>query len=57
MVGAQDELIFDGQSLAYNGNGELIAQGKAFEEEIIMVDLDSNKPVDLNIIDTRRKNL
>ena len=55
LVGAQDELIFDGQSLAYNGNGELIAQGKAFEEEIIMVDLDSNKPVDLNIIEREEK--
>ena len=55
LVGAQGELIFDGQSLAYNGNGELIAQGKAFEEEIIMVDLDSNKPVDLNIIEREEK--
>ena len=55
LVGAQDELIFDGQSLAYNENGELVAQGKAFEEEIVMVDLALNKPLDLNIIEREEK--
>ena len=55
LVGAQDELIFDGQSLAYNENGQLIAQGRAFEEEIIMVDLALNKPLDLNIIEREEK--
>ena len=47
LVGAQDELIFDGQSLAYNENGELIAQGKAFEEEILMVDVKNSQTIDL----------
>jgi NAD+ synthase (glutamine-hydrolysing) len=42
MVGAQDELIFDGESLVYNGSGECIAQGKIFEEDIIIVDLNNN---------------
>ena len=51
LVGAQDELIFDGQSLAYNKYGQLIIQGKAFEEEIVMVDLDLNKPVDLKVLE------
>ena len=55
LVGAQDELIFDGQSLAYNENGQLIAQGRAFEEEIIMVDLALNKPLDLNVTDREEK--
>ena len=55
LVGAQDELIFDGQSLAYNENGQLVAQGKAFEEEIVMVDLALNKPLDLNIIEREEK--
>ncbi len=53
LVGAQDELIFDGQSLAYNENGELIAQGKAFEEEILMVDVKNSQTIDL--IDSRRE--
>ena len=53
LVGAQDELIFDGQSLAYNENGELIAQGKAFEEEILMVDIKNSQTIDL--INSRRE--
>jgi len=53
LVGAQDELIFDGQSLAYNKNGELIAQGKAFEEEILMVDINNSQTIDLK--DSRRE--
>ena len=53
LVGAQDELIFDGQSLAYNEKGELIAQGKAFEEEILMVDIKNSQTIDLK--DSRRE--
>ena len=40
MVGGQDELIFDGQSLIYNESGRLIARGKQFREDLIAVDLD-----------------
>ncbi len=39
LVGAQDELIFDGQSLVLDGKGNLLAQGNAFQEELILVDL------------------
>jgi NAD+ synthetase len=39
-VGGNDELIFDGCSLVFDGNGELLAQGKLFEEDFIVVDLD-----------------
>jgi NAD+ synthetase len=37
-VGGNDSLIFDGSSLALNGNGELIAQAASFEEDLVMVD-------------------
>jgi len=37
-VGGDDSLIFDGSSLALNGSGELIAQGKSFEEDLVLVD-------------------
>ncbi|MCS7120762.1 MAG: NAD(+) synthase [Candidatus Bathyarchaeota archaeon] len=40
MVGGQDELVFDGQSLAVDGNGDLIAIGKQFEEDLIITDID-----------------
>jgi NAD+ synthase (glutamine-hydrolysing) len=38
-VGGNDELVFDGASLVFNASGELIAQGKLFEEDFIVVDL------------------
>ena len=47
IVGAQDELIFDGQSLAYDGKGNLIGQGSAFEEDIVLVDLENPAPIQL----------
>jgi NAD+ synthase (glutamine-hydrolysing) len=54
MVGAQDELIFDGESLVYNGSGECIAQGKVFEEDIINVDLNNKQP-DFQLIQRSRE--
>ena len=38
-VGGNDELIFDGRSIAINGDGQLMAQARAFEEDLIIVDL------------------
>ena len=38
-VGANDELIFDGHSVALNRSGELLALGKGFEEQTLVVDL------------------
>ena len=37
-VGGNDSLIFDGSSLAINGQGELIAQAKSFEEDLVVLD-------------------
>ena len=37
-VGGNDELIFDGGSLAFNASGEFIAQGKLFEEDLVIAD-------------------
>lgn len=39
-VGGQDELVFDGHSLIVNQNGMVIARGKQFEEDLLVVDLD-----------------
>ncbi len=41
-VGGNDELIFDGNSLAVDPQGNVIAHGKPFEEDLVMVDLDYN---------------
>lgn len=37
LVGAQDDLIFDGRSYFFNEQGQKISQGKAFEEDFIIL--------------------
>ena len=39
MAGGQDELVFDGAAMLFAPSGELIAQGKSFEEDLIINDL------------------
>jgi NAD+ synthetase len=39
LVGANDELIFDGHSVALDSRGEVAALGKGFAEEIFVADL------------------
>jgi len=39
MVGGQDELVFDGQSMVIDQKGKLLACGKQFEEDLLTVDL------------------
>lgn len=40
LVGGQDELVFDGDSLVVDAAGELIARAAQFEPELLVVDLD-----------------
>src|SRR5215475_12777717 len=37
-VGGNDSLIFDGASMALTADGQLAAQGKAFEDDLVMFD-------------------
>lgn len=39
-VGGNDEIIFDGQSMALSGSGELIARAAQFQEELLVFDLE-----------------
>ena len=39
-VGGQDELVFDGDSIIYDAAGNLAARGPAFEEALIIADLE-----------------
>lgn len=39
MVGGQDELVFDGESLAIDAVGRIIAVGRQFEEDLILTEL------------------
>lgn len=38
-VGGNDDLIFDGASIAIDARGAVIARGRAFEEDLLIVDL------------------
>jgi len=40
LVGGNDDLVFDGRSLAIRANGDLVAEAKSFEEDLLVVDLD-----------------
>src|SRR5882724_49270 len=44
-VGANDELIFDGHSVALDARGEPLAFGKGFAEDILVVDFSSPSPL------------
>ena len=39
LVGGQDELVFDGHSLVFDPEGDLISRASQFEEDLLVVDL------------------
>ncbi len=45
LVGGQDDLIFDGGSLAYDAKGNLIGLAKHFEEDLLVINLDSARTI------------
>ncbi|MDP2151607.1 MAG: NAD+ synthase [Parvibaculum sp.] len=55
MAGGQDELVFDGGSLVINEKGEVIARGKRFEEDLIVIDLDLDAVFLRRLHDPRRR--
>ncbi|MBD2319692.1 NAD+ synthase [Phormidium tenue] len=48
-VGANDDLIFDGRSMAFDRSGKIIARGKGFEEDLLVINLDD----ELNLTPSR----
>jgi NAD+ synthase (glutamine-hydrolysing) len=55
LVGGQDELVFDGDSLVLNESGEVVARGRQFEEDLIVADLDVEAVFRLRLRDPRRR--
>ena len=55
LVGGQDELVFDGNSLIISEKGEVIARGKQFEEDLVVVDLDVESVFRSQLHDPRRR--
>jgi NAD+ synthase (glutamine-hydrolysing) len=54
-VGGQDELVFDGNSRVFGPKGELLAQARAFEEDLVLVDMDLEKVFRARLHDPRSR--
>jgi len=55
LVGGQDELIFDGQSLICGPQGDLVARGEQFAEGLVIADLDFSQVLRARLSDPRRR--
>ncbi|HDH97083.1 MAG TPA: NAD+ synthase, partial [Proteobacteria bacterium] len=53
LVGGQDELVFDGNSAVYDFRGELMAKAPAFEESLLLCDLDFSEVFRYRLHDPR----
>jgi NAD+ synthase (glutamine-hydrolysing) len=52
-VGGQDELVFDGNSVVFGPDGEVLAHAPSFEEELLVADLDVGSVFGQRLHDTR----
>lgn len=43
LVGGNDDLLFDGNSLVLGNNGNVISQGRSFAEDLLIADTDSSE--------------
>ncbi len=55
LVGGQDELIFDGQSMIFDPQGEMIARAGQFAEDLLIADLDLKEVLRWRLFDPRRR--
>jgi NAD+ synthase (glutamine-hydrolysing) len=55
LVGGQDELVFDGASLVLDESGKVLARGKQFEEDLLVVDVDVEMVNKARLKDPRRR--
>lgn len=53
LVGGQDELVFDGNSLVISPDGNILAKGKPFEEDLVVVDIQSEEMTSRRLLDPR----
>jgi NAD+ synthase (glutamine-hydrolysing) len=52
LVGGNDDLLFDGNSMALGRDGNVIAQGRPFSEELLLIDPDSGEDLGYNTGET-----
>ena len=56
-VGGQDELVFDGNSRVFGPRGECLARAKAFEEDLVVIDLDLDQVFSARLKDPRSREM
>ena len=54
-VGGQDELVFDGNSRVFGPRGDTLARAKAFEEDLLLFDVDLNEVFSARLKDPRSR--
>jgi NAD+ synthase (glutamine-hydrolysing) len=52
LVGGQDELVFDGQSVVVDASGDVIARAIAFSEELLVAEIDARSSSVGIVVDT-----
>jgi NAD+ synthase (glutamine-hydrolysing) len=55
LVGGQDELVFDGHSVVIDHEGEVLARGTQFAEELLLVTVDPEGPKSSRLRDPRHR--
>ncbi|MEW6211517.1 MAG: NAD+ synthase [Acidobacteriota bacterium] len=55
LLGGQDELVFDGNSLVIDECGHILARGRPFEEDLIVADINSERVFAERLRDPRRR--
>jgi len=53
LVGGQDELVFDGQSMVTNSGGNIIARAAAFREDLLIIDIPRDRLTRVQTQETR----
>jgi NAD+ synthase (glutamine-hydrolysing) len=54
-VGGQDELVFDGASIVFDAEGRLLARGRQFSDDLVIVDVDLDQVAQQRLHDPRRR--
>jgi NAD+ synthase (glutamine-hydrolysing) len=57
MVGGQDELVFDGDSIVVNKDGKVAARASQFVEELIIFEFDKNNEIKSSVVRNRSDDL
>src|SRR5690606_14215628 len=55
LVGGQDELVFDGNSVVFGADGELLAEAPVFDEHLLLCDIELEQVFRARLHEPRRR--